>query len=206
MDLDIQAIDNILFLDTSLPYFSASFRRNGKIHSIRGPLDSSHSIGLEGRLNRFLAEADTSLDDIENLVYNMGPGSFTGLRIGAAFLSGLSASTNAVLYGVDLYSVVMSNLLGEDDAVYIRNSKKREFYMLTREMADFQLISLQKLTDDPAFRDRTIMYEGTFSYPELSLTPVAIHPKMFFTDGVIIKKVEKGRIIFYYINDPDIRK
>ncbi|MCK4644260.1 tRNA (adenosine(37)-N6)-threonylcarbamoyltransferase complex dimerization subunit type 1 TsaB [bacterium] len=206
MDLDIQAIDNILFLDTSLPYFSASLRRNGKIHSIRELLSSSHSIGLEGRLNRFLAEADTSLDDIENLVYNMGPGSFTGLRIGAAFLSGLSASTNAVLYGVDLYSVVMSNLLGDDDAVYIRNSKKREFYMLTREMADFQLISLQKLTDDPAFRDRTIMYEGTFSYPELSLTSVAIHPKMFFTDGVIIKKVEKGRIIFYYINDPDIRK
>ena len=59
-----------------------------------------HASGLHADIDAMLSEAGWSLSDLEGIVVGVGPGSFTGIRVGMAAAKGLAYALEIPLYGV----------------------------------------------------------------------------------------------------------
>jgi tRNA threonylcarbamoyladenosine biosynthesis protein TsaB len=66
----------------------------------------NHTVELMPRLVRLLAQQNLSPADLTGLAVSLGPGSFTGLRIGLSVAKGLSLANRLPLVGVPTLDVV----------------------------------------------------------------------------------------------------
>jgi len=60
----------------------------------------SHTASLPALVDRVLADAGVTIGDVEGLAVSIGPGSFTGLRIGLALAKGIAFAGGLPLVGV----------------------------------------------------------------------------------------------------------
>jgi len=60
----------------------------------------SHTASLPALVERVLGDAGLALEDVEGIAVSIGPGSFTGLRIGLALAKGLAFAGGLPLVGV----------------------------------------------------------------------------------------------------------
>jgi tRNA threonylcarbamoyladenosine biosynthesis protein TsaB len=67
---------------------------------------NNHTVELMPRLVRLLDQQGVSSSDLTGLCVSLGPGSFTGLRIGLGVTKGLSLACNLPLVGVPTLDVV----------------------------------------------------------------------------------------------------
>ena len=80
----------VLALDSSTEACSAACYVNGDVHEIFDVIGRGHAEHLLQMIDRTLAECQVRLADIDLVAFGAGPGSFTGLRIGAAMAQGLA--------------------------------------------------------------------------------------------------------------------
>jgi tRNA threonylcarbamoyladenosine biosynthesis protein TsaB len=97
----------VIALDTSHPTGSVSAARRGDapVTVIFGE-DASHLAGIGAASRRALERAGLVLEDVERVAVAIGPGSFTGLRIGLAFAKGLVASRDVALVAVSTLELI----------------------------------------------------------------------------------------------------
>lgn len=69
-----------------------------------------HAVELPGAVSRVLKAAQTTLEQVEALVVDIGPGSFTGLRIGLAFVKALAFPAKKPLVGIPSLDVLAANV------------------------------------------------------------------------------------------------
>ena len=84
---------------------------------------SCHSDNLLGMIDEALEDAGISLADVDGVAIGVGPGSFTGLRIGMATAKGLAFATGKPLWGVSSLAALALELVqvttAGDDALYV---------------------------------------------------------------------------------------
>lgn len=88
-----------------------------------------HSEHLLPTLNTLLDEAGLSIKDVDLIVANRGPGSFTGLRIGMSTGKGLSCATGIPFVSVpshDLYAYIHKDTSAP--VLIVTDAKKQNFY------------------------------------------------------------------------------
>jgi tRNA threonylcarbamoyladenosine biosynthesis protein TsaB len=83
---------NVLAIDTSHSLGSASISVAGRGESASLGGASSHLTGLGKALAALLTSAHVTIADIDRVAIVTGPGSFTGLRVGMAYVKGLYAA------------------------------------------------------------------------------------------------------------------
>jgi tRNA threonylcarbamoyladenosine biosynthesis protein TsaB len=76
-----------------------------------------HSETLLYVISRLLDGANLTLDDVDLLAAGVGPGSFTGLRVGLAAMKGLHLSTGKPLLGVSSLLALSMNATGQPSAM-----------------------------------------------------------------------------------------
>ncbi len=81
---------NILALDTASSACAMALQTGDKLFVRGEPESGRHSQHLLSMLDGLLKEAEIGVTDLHRLVWNAGPGSFTGLRIGASVLQALA--------------------------------------------------------------------------------------------------------------------
>ena len=99
---DPERPDLMLAMDTSGDVCSVAALRNGQFvveHAFRHGMHLSER--LFGHIEGVLKEADAVLDDVTAFAIGVGPGSFTGTRIGVMTLKTLAVVQNKPLYGVN---------------------------------------------------------------------------------------------------------
>ena len=69
-----------------------------------------HAVELPGAVTRVLQAAHVRLADLSAIVVDIGPGSFTGLRIGLAFVKALAFSSKRPVVGVPSLDVLAAQL------------------------------------------------------------------------------------------------
>ena len=110
-----------LALDTSLPGGSVALRRDGALVLARaGDPAEPHAVRLPGALIDLLAEDGATLDDVQLLAVGLGPGAFTGLRVGLATMQGLAFATGVPIVGVsglDALAVAARRAVPDRDSV-----------------------------------------------------------------------------------------
>jgi tRNA threonylcarbamoyladenosine biosynthesis protein TsaB len=91
----------ILGLDTSTEILGLALLREGRVvSSLSLAVGRSHSEKLPGTLDRFLSEAGALVTDLSGMAVSIGPGSFTGLRVGLSLAKGMTSTLGLPLVGV----------------------------------------------------------------------------------------------------------
>jgi tRNA threonylcarbamoyladenosine biosynthesis protein TsaB len=84
---------------------------------------------LHNLLNDVLAKANVRISDLEGVAVAIGPGSFTGLRVGLASAKGICWPLNLPLVGVSsLLAVAKCARISEGEFTVIKDAKRNEFY------------------------------------------------------------------------------
>ena len=71
----------------------------------------THSETLMPMIDELLRGCDRSLADLTALAITIGPGSFTGLRIGLAAIKGLSLAADLPVVGISTLDVLAHNIV-----------------------------------------------------------------------------------------------
>jgi tRNA threonylcarbamoyladenosine biosynthesis protein TsaB len=100
----------ILSLDTSTAAGSAGVIRDDQVLAAHvGDARVPHGQRLPGSLLAVLAAAGVTLDDVDLFAVVVGPGAFTGLRIGIAAVQGLAFATGKPVVGVSALDALASS-------------------------------------------------------------------------------------------------
>ena len=91
----------VLALDTALSATSVAALNGDKVLAVRSePMQRGHQERLAGIVRDTMAEAEIGFDALQRIGVTVGPGSFTGLRVGLAFAKGLSVALDIPCVGI----------------------------------------------------------------------------------------------------------
>lgn len=111
----------ILALDTSAAGGSAAVIRVEGEHTIvverAGDETRPHGERLPRELMAVLREAGAAIEDVDRLAVAVGPGSFTGLRVGIATIQGLALARGLPVAPVSTFEALAWQARGSTDAV-----------------------------------------------------------------------------------------
>lgn len=98
----------------------------------------THAESLMPMVDRVLQESGCSMADLDGIAVTIGPGSFTGLRIGLAAAKGLSLAANLPLVAVSTLETLSANYLGSEVlACPMLDARRNEVYGAVYETAAY---------------------------------------------------------------------
>ena len=161
----------ILAVDTSAVCASVAVVENGRIRAQSSTnAGLTHSRTLLPMIDALLQNSETPLTSIDCFACAVGPGSFTGIRIGIAAIKGLCDGTGKQALAVSTLEGLAYNLLGQDVlACAVMDARCNQVYTalfdvhgdtVTRLTADDarKIEDLGKLLEQ--YKDRRIVFVG----------------------------------------------
>ena len=137
----------------------------------------THSRRLLAGIDRLLCETSVTWSDIDGIAVSLGPGSFTGLRIGLATAKGLAISAGTPLIGVGTLDGLAAQLFGVGDFLVcpVLDARKKEVYCgfyrsgpegIPRLQGEYQVMAPERLCE--RITEPVIMLgDGTSLYSRL---------------------------------------
>ncbi|MCX5686572.1 MAG: tRNA (adenosine(37)-N6)-threonylcarbamoyltransferase complex dimerization subunit type 1 TsaB [Candidatus Omnitrophica bacterium] len=102
---------NILAIDTSSAYLSLAVMKDGRIAGrFHRKAAMKHSSILVPSIDKVLKKARLGIKDVDVFAISVGPGSFTGLRIGVTTVKGLAYSLAKKIVAVPTLDVIANNV------------------------------------------------------------------------------------------------
>jgi len=124
------AISSILAMDTAGAGCSAALWRDGRVVASRFELmQRGHAERLVPMIEAVMAEASLAYGALDRLAVTLGPGGFTGVRIGLATARGLALASGRPLVGVSSFLVLAATASAEtppDGSLVVAIDAKRE--------------------------------------------------------------------------------
>ncbi|HOS32225.1 MAG TPA: tRNA (adenosine(37)-N6)-threonylcarbamoyltransferase complex dimerization subunit type 1 TsaB [Spirochaetota bacterium] len=122
---------NLLAFDTSDAYLKLAVYIDGKTSALSVDNNSRHIESLVPSVKKALEETGGSADKIRKILVCVGPGSFTGIRIGISTAEAFGYSLKKEVYGFsvfDVYNYLYKNVSEDAIAIPIIDAKKNRFY------------------------------------------------------------------------------
>ena len=178
---------NILAFDTSTEKFSISILKNNKIVlNLSKILNKTYSKFVVSILKKSLEKSNLDIKKINCILISLGPGSFTGIRIGIAAAKGLGMPHKINISGYNNMDILVNSVDKKikKNVITIIKSKKNDYY--------FQVFNTKK---------EPLTKTSFFSIYNL--------PKLFFNKNVVfsgdidldlikeIKKRKKNEFFLY---------
>ena len=142
----------ILGIDTSATPVSCGVIRDGKVlASFYSHTGLTHSQTLMTMVENTLSVANVGVGDLDALAVNVGPGSFTGVRIGVSAVKGLAFAQNIPCVGVSTLEAMAESFAGAPvtgDVVCVMDARCQQVYTATFALDDEG--KLTRLTEDEA--------------------------------------------------------
>lgn len=109
---------NILMIDTSGPACGVAVSQNGKIVcELQLTSGKTHSQRVMPMMDRALEMCEMTVSDIDLFGAVVGPGSFTGVRIGVSTVKALAHAAGKPCIGIDALEALAANVTGFDGVV-----------------------------------------------------------------------------------------
>lgn len=122
----------ILSVETATKVCSVALAENGILLNIKESKTEhfSHSENLNIFIEELFAKSDVTLNDLDAIAVSMGPGSYTGLRIGVSTVKGLAYGLGIPVIGIDsLESLAnLSNYKGMHKLCPMFDARRMEVY------------------------------------------------------------------------------
>jgi len=178
----------ILAFDTSTKTASVALLQN-EVLIVEQIINTrkNHGETLLSAIESILAVAGMQIDDIELVAVTIGPGSFTGLRVGAGTAKGLAFSKGIPIVGVSTLDAMAANAPSKKITICpMLDARKNEvytaFYRMNRtgfpvRITDERVISPELLLADI---DEDILYLGDGALAYGNLIRSKMHNKAHF--------------------------
>ena len=158
----------ILALDSTATSMSVCLTEDEHLLSLHvANTGLTHSETLLPAIEHILAQTGCTVSDIDLFAFTAGPGSFTGVRIGAATVKGLALGKNKPCVEVSTLEALAYNLTGFDGIICpVMNARRSQVYtatfsteggILTRLTPD-RAISITELEDELIKIDTNALY------------------------------------------------
>lgn len=142
----------ILALDTATKCSTVALTRgtlmDGEVLACLS-LNSSitHSRRIISTVDRLFSDTETTWSDIEAVAVGMGPGSFTGLRIGMATAKGFAAAADKKLVGVSTLDALAAMCVTDKTIIAVMDARKKQVYTARyhRDKNDGSLIRISEI-------------------------------------------------------------
>ncbi len=163
---------NYLAIDTSGNHMTVVLSFDGKIYEKFLP-DSgvNHSVELMGAVDELFSASSTTPNEVDVFCSVIGPGSFTGIRIGVSTMKGFADATNKKVLGVTSFDTIAYNKTC-DKVLAVINARHDNFYVCGYENGTIVL--------EPAFVDLDKVKELSKEYKLLAYEPI---------DGLMVELV-----------------
>lgn len=126
-----------LAVDTALGACSVALLEDEKlIAHIFEPMERGHAERLAPMVDEAMKQAGAEFAGLDRLAVTVGPGTFTGQRVGLAFMRGLRLALHIPLIGVTtLEAIAMAAMAqtGSSKAAAIHDARRAEAYLLLRD-------------------------------------------------------------------------
>ena len=149
----------ILNIDTSTSVCSVALAKNGKMIALKENNEGlNHSILLGAFVDELLQENQFDLSQIDAVAVSMGPGSYTGLRIGVSLAKGLCFGSGKPLLAIPTLQALASSVIEtyQEEALYcpMIDARRMEVYTACYDANQQIILDTQaKIIDESAFAD-----------------------------------------------------
>lgn len=138
----------ILALDTTMAACSAAvIDTDGSLPLAAAfvPLERGHAEALPPMVAEVVSQSGLALSQIDRIVVTVGPGTFTGVRIGLAFARGLGLARHIPVIGIDSLSAIAANEGATAPLLVVSDARNDEVYAAVFD-AGRKLIAGPKVT------------------------------------------------------------
>jgi tRNA threonylcarbamoyladenosine biosynthesis protein TsaB len=119
----------LLVIDTCLSACQAALVDGRRVLAgASEPMERGHQERLAGLVRELAAEASVAFEDLEKIAVTVGPGSFTGLRVGLAFAKGLAFATGAPLAGIGALEALAACWAGDGAVAGVVDARRGHVY------------------------------------------------------------------------------
>src|SRR5204863_8655790 len=87
-----------------------------------------HQERLAPMLQALLAETGVALAEVDRIAVTVGPGSFTGLRVGVAFAKGLALALSKPAVGIGALEALCASVAGPGLTLAIADARRNQAY------------------------------------------------------------------------------
>jgi len=126
----------VLSIDTSAATPSLSLYRGEDFIEFDYPSEYTRNDDLSFLVRRVFDQVGFSLKDIDCLVIGIGPGSFTGVRLGMSYVAGLSLCLDRPLYFFNSFKAAAAYDLDYSGSIFCLRQIRRGEYMLAQYISD----------------------------------------------------------------------
>lgn len=146
----------ILGIDTSTRFLSLGTYDQGRICEYNIDLDRKHSSLLTVVIKRVTEALEWKSADIDYFACGLGPGSFTGVRVGLATIKGLAWSLKKPIVGISTLDILAKNVNTSDGYIVpALDAKRNLIYCCLYKIKDAtpkRITPYMLLTKDEFFR------------------------------------------------------
>ncbi len=167
---------NFISLECSTTKPSASIFIDGK-HIDRHQIINSTSSDLPMCVNKILEENAVSINDIDFISTTIGPGTFTGVRVGLSFSQGLAYSLNIPIVPINVIELLNSQVqLDSQYVVGIYSHKDLVIYKSFEKCNDNPIVldNVNNLNGKDVFGVGLENFQDKFNYSSLKLSSLEV--------------------------------
>jgi tRNA threonylcarbamoyladenosine biosynthesis protein TsaB len=171
--------------------------------------EETHSARLVPAIQALLKEARLDLNEIDGMAVSLGPGSFTGLRVGLSTVKGLALAAQKPVVGVPTLDALASNLPFTPYLICpILDARKGEVYTAlyngekgrVEQLTPYQVLSPTVLLEqlppqETVFLGYGVQVYGEFIREQLGEKAFFAPPHLRFLRGSTVAELGLGRIM-----------
>ena len=203
-------------IDSSTPQSSVALLKDGQVIEQAQVDPDSVSNQVLVLIDKILVNSKTKLNDLDGFCLTVGPGSFTGLRIGASILKGLLLATSKPFVKIDtLESMALMAMPTNKKICTILDAKKKELYTayfhptseiperlsLDRALTPYQLS--QEIKEPTVFIGNGLDSYGDFLASELNENFLSKSENHLYTLAACAARIAEKRFESEKTNDLD---
>lgn len=120
----------LLVIDTALDACTAAVSRDGALAAARSEqMARGHQERLAPLVRQVMAEAAMAFADLDRIAVTVGPGSFTGLRVGLAFAKGLGLALDRPVVGFGVLDALAASAPGPGITAALIDARREQVYV-----------------------------------------------------------------------------
>lgn len=207
----------ILNIETSTTCCSAAITIDGKpVASVEQLANANHASQLPVFIQQLLHEANANGWHLDAVALSQGPGSYTGLRIGASTAKGICYGLNIPLIPVDTLQVLCASVPSgvlPDNALLcpMLDARRMEVYTALYRQQGTQLSTISEvqamIIDADAFA-QTLAQQPVYFFGNgaAKCQSVIMHPNAHFVDNVVPQAQCMGLLAEMQPNSLDVKQ
>lgn len=168
----------ILGIDTSTNVGTVAIYSDtkGTLGEISVNINKTHSENIMVMIDELFKLTNTTINDVDKIAVSIGPGSFTGIRIGVAVAKGLASATNCKIVGVNELDVIAGNSTSNECEIcsIIDARKERGYYCtfkyengILKQLEDYKVGELREFLESRKEIKTLYLGDGAINYKNL---------------------------------------